>query len=296
MLKRSINTIAVICLTLCFTAPSFAEGDPSMHEVYVAAQEGKFTEAQAMMDQVLKDHPNSAKAHFVEAELLAKQNKLGAAATELDIAEKLEPGLAFVKPETLQNLKKHLSQSVQTIEPPTGVGQNLPSVVKDWVPLLLIFLGLGLLVVIFGFFTRRNTGYNGNSGLPPQVNKYGNYGPNSNVPPSGSYGGQAIGQPSQGAGSGIIGSLATGAAMGAGVVAGEALMHRFIDGNDHHNTGNSPLSNDSSWDNDNNYVTKANYTPNIDNDDDLGGTDFGIADNSSWDDDSFSDDSNDDWT
>ena len=82
MLKRSINTIAAICLTLSFSAPIFAEGDPSMHEVYVAAQEGKFSEAQAMMDQVLKDHPNSAKAHFVEAELIAKQNKLGAAATE----------------------------------------------------------------------------------------------------------------------------------------------------------------------------------------------------------------------
>ena len=294
MLKRSINTIAAICLTLSFSAPIFAEGDPSMHEVYVAAQEGKFSEAQAMMDQVLKDHPNSAKAHFVEAELLAKQNKLGAAATELDIAEKLEPGLAFVKPETLQNLKKHLSQSGQTIQAPTIAGQNLPSVVKDWVPLLLILLGLGLLVVIIGFFTRRNSGYNGNSGLSPQVNKYGNYGSNPNSPPSGSYGGQAMGQPSQGAG--IMGSLATGAAMGAGVVAGEALMHHFIDGNNHTNAGNSPISNDSSWDNVNDNLTRTSYTPNIDNDDDMGGTNFGIADNSSWDDDSSDSDSNDDWT
>jgi hypothetical protein len=295
MLIRSINTIAVIILTLCFTTPSFAEGDPSMHEVYVAAQEGKFTEAQAMMDQVLKDHPNSAKAHFVEAELLAKQNKLSAAVTELDIAEKLEPGLPFVKPDTLQNLKKHLSQSVQTIGAPSVAGQNLPSVVKDWVPLLLIFLGLGLIVAIIGFFTRRNTGFSGNSGLPPQVNKYGNYGSNPNAPPMG-YGGQAMGQPSQSAGSGIVGSLATGAAMGAGVVAGEALMHHFIDGNNHNTTGNQPLSNDSSWDNDNGNFTRTNYAPNTDNDDDMGGTDFGIADNSSWDDDSSDSDSNDDWT
>ena len=294
MLKRSIYTIAALCMMLGFTAPSFAEADASMHEVYVAAQEGKFTEAQAMMDQVLKDHPNSAKAHFVEAELLAKQNKLSDAATELDIAEKLEPGLAFVKPETLQNLKKHLSQTAQTIGAPSVAGQNLPSVVKDWVPLLLIFLGLGLLVAIIGFFTRRNSGYNGNSGLPPHVNKYGNYGPNPNVPPMG-YGGQAMGQPTQGAGSGIMGSLATGAAMGAGVVAGEALMHHFIDGNDHNNAGNQPLADNSSWD-DNNNLTRTSYAPGIDNDDDIGGTDFGIADNSSWDDDSFDSGSNDDWT
>ena len=73
-------------------------------------------------------------------------------------------------------------------------------------------------------------------------------------------------------------------------------MHHFIDGNNHTNAGNSPISNDSSWDNDNDNLTRTSYTPNIDNDDDMGGTNFGIADNSSWDDDSSDSDSNDDWT
>jgi hypothetical protein len=68
-------------------------------------------------------------------------------------------------------------------------------------------------------------------------------------------------------GSGILGGLASGAALGAGVVAGEALMHRLTDSS-HGGTRVEPVLTD---------------TPN-DTFDDMGGTDFGIADNASWDD------------
>jgi hypothetical protein len=95
-----------------------------------------------------------------------------------------------------------------------------------------------------------------------------------------------MGQPATGGmGSGIMGSLATGAAMGAGVVAGEALVHHFIDGDKNNVTPEPPVHNASPWD------ASANQSDN----DDMGGTDFGIADASSWDDDS-ADDGNDDWT
>ena len=71
---------------------ALAATDPTMHQVYQAAEAGRFSEAQGMMDQVLRDHPNSAKAHFVEAELLAKQGRLADAAAELGSAQRLAPG------------------------------------------------------------------------------------------------------------------------------------------------------------------------------------------------------------
>ena len=40
----------LIASALALSAPVFA-ADPTMHEVYLAAEAGKFTEAQAMMDQ-----------------------------------------------------------------------------------------------------------------------------------------------------------------------------------------------------------------------------------------------------
>ena len=76
-------------------------------------------------------------------------------------------------------------------------------------------------------------------------------------------------------GSRIMGGLATGAAVGTGMVAGEALMHHFMDGRVH--PLNSPLGND--------------LGPSLQDSgfDDMGGTDFGVADSSSWDDSSSSD-------
>ena len=76
MLKSPVIIFALLFSTVCFTAPAFAEEEATMHQVYLAAESGKFNEAQSMMDKVLRDHPNSAKAHFVEAELLAKQGLL----------------------------------------------------------------------------------------------------------------------------------------------------------------------------------------------------------------------------
>lgn len=56
-------------------------------------------EAQRMMREVLQNHPNSGKAHYVEAELLAKEGSLAQAANELATAEKLSPGLPFATAE-----------------------------------------------------------------------------------------------------------------------------------------------------------------------------------------------------
>jgi len=284
MLKPLIRIFALLYLTLCFTAPAFAEEDATMHQVYLAAESGKFNEAQSMMDKVLRDHPNSAKAHFVEAELLAKQGLFSNAGVELKTAEQLQPGLPFAKPEAVQHLKSRIvsaSVSHETMQPNIA-SQDIPAAVKNWMPTVLLFLGLGLIIVLIGFISRRNAKV-----IPS--NSYAGNAPGSNMPPVGASGaGSAMGQPTAGGmGSGIMGNLATGAALGAGVVAGEALMHHFIDG-DKNNVIAEPPHNDSSpW----------NRSGNASDTDDMGGTDFGIDDTSSWDDDSAIDaGDDDDWT
>jgi len=281
MLKKfPIITLALLFLSLGFTAPAFAEEDATMHQVYLAAESGKFNEAQSMMDKVLRDHPNSAKAHFVEAELLAKQGLLSNADVELNTAERLQPGLPFAKPEALQNLKNRIASASNGVVQPNIARQSMPSTAKDWTPTVLLILGVGFIVLLIVFMSRRNPGM-----LP--ANSYAGNAPGSNIPPVGASGvGSVMGQPATGGmGSGIMGSLATGAAMGAGVVAGEALVHHFIDGNKNNVTSEPPVHNASPWD------TSSNLSDN----DDMGGTDFGIADASSWDDDSAND-GNDDWT
>ncbi len=85
-------------------------------------------------------------------------------------------------------------------------------------------------------------------------------------------------------GSGIVSGLATGAALGTEMVAGEELAHHFLDGNSGStNAMPQPQPMDTAWD------TQA---------DNMGGNDFGIAGNTSWDDNSgFADISGgDDWS
>jgi hypothetical protein len=280
MSKSPITPLALLFLALCSTAPAFAEEDATMHQVYLAAEAGKFDEAQSMMDKVLRDHPNSAKAHFVEAELLAKQGQFSNAGVELNTAERLQPGLPLAKPEVLQNLKSRIASASNGVVPPNIARQSMPSTNKDWMPTALSILGICFLIILlFGFMSRRN--YR----MAP-ANNYGNA-PGSNMPPAGGSGaGTVMGQPANGGmGSGIMGSLATGAAMGAGVVAGEALMHHFIDGNKNNVNSEPPFHDASPW----------NTSSNMSDNDDMGGADFGIPDASSWDDDGASD-GGDDWT
>lgn len=278
MLKPTTITLVLLFLA----APAFAEEDASMHQVYLAAEAGKFNEAQSMMDKVLRDHPNSAKAHFVEAELLAKQGQFSNAGAELNTAERLQPGLPFAKPEALQNLKARIASASNGVMQPNVPHQNAPSAAKDWMPIALLILGIGFIVLLIVFMSRRNAKM-----IP--ANSYGGNAPGgSNTPPVGAAGtNQVMGQPAAGGmGSGIMGSLATGAALGAGVVAGEALMHHFTDGDRNNVIPEPPRHDTSPW-----------STPsNISENDDMGGTDFGVADASSWDDDGASDGGGDDWT
>lgn len=264
MLKHPTLAYTVLILALCFSTTPFAKTEITMHEVYLAAEAGQFAQAQALMDQVLAEHPNSAKAHFVEAELLAKQGDYNKARTELGIAERLQPGLPFVKPEALKTLKAKISPSASNWKLPDI--KNLPSIFNNQFPTYLKYIAFGFVVLLIMWLKRRNAPANFKMGYSGSVY--------SSTPPYGA--GQAT---SNGAGSGLMGSLATGAALGAGVVAGEALMHKLLDGDD-------PRAGHSFQDMGVDSSTQA---------DDLGGTDFGITDTSSWDNDT-SGGGGDDWT
>lgn len=275
---KSFFRFITLALIIAFTTPILAAEDASMHDVYLAAEAGKFSEAQAMMDKVLHDHPNSAKAHFVEAELLAKQGRLSGAADELNTAERLKPGLPFAKPQAIQKLKSQIASITSSGQ--QTISHSYAPAHSNGLPWGMIFLIIGLIAFIYlaaKWMTRRNlpnisTGSYpyANNGVPQQYGNLQPYGssPASMMPPT-----------SGGIGSGILGGLATGAALGAGMVAGEALVHHFTDGD--HNSSNNSLFNDA-----NASVTPESYN-------DMGGSDFGVADNSSWDDDSGG---GDDWS
>ena len=272
MLRRTLIALTMLTLLAAAGGPAFA-ADPTMHEVYQAAEAGDYKQAQAMMDQVLRDHPNSAKAHFVEAELLAKQGRLSDAQRELGTAERLDPSLGFAKPQAVQELKARLAPAYAVRQPAAAA----PAGGFRWGPLLLLVGIVALVVIAIRAFRSRPQ-------YTPQGQPLPGYGGGAAAAQPYGMGGVGPVQPSGGMGSGILGGLATGAAVGAGVVAGEALMHRVLDGGHRPDDGLSSLAN-----------AEIGSMPSMGEPQyDMGGDDFGVNDSSSWDD--ASGGGGDDWT
>ena len=82
--------------------------DPTVSQIYQAFKSGHIEQAQQMLDKVLRDHPDSSKAHFVQAEMDAAEGHYELARAQLALAEKLKPGLPNVKPRAVQELKAKL--------------------------------------------------------------------------------------------------------------------------------------------------------------------------------------------
>lgn len=285
MTAKSFARMTLLASALALAVPAFA-AEPTVHDVYVAAEAGKYTEAQELMDQVLKAHPNSATAHFVEAELLAKQGKFAAAQAELATAERLSPGLPKVNPNALAKLRTLLADGQK---PKANYSQQQPARSNagynngnygapqssgiPWGTILILGGGLlGFIWLASRFMSRRNAqndasynpaGYNPGGGAAP------GYAPGAGYPQQG-YPQQGYGQPQQGSGMGsrIMGGLATGAAVGAGIVAGEAIARQFTGGS-HDSGAQAAPRNDIVYDD-----------PSRDEllrRDDMGGNDFGVS-------------------
>ena len=220
---RRLLVAATLATALSFgglaASVAFADSDPTMDQIYAAAAGGHLDQAQQMITQVLADHPTSARAHFVQAELYAKEGKTALARSELGTAEQLKPGLPFENPRAVQELQAQLGLKVAygPTAGTTGI-RTIPATPRfPWGTVLILAVVVGVLLMLF---RRRNpvqypAAGPGMSGAP------GTYGPGGYGP--GPMGGGGIG-------SGIAGGLASGLAVGAGVVAGEELAHHFLDG------------------------------------------------------------------
>ncbi len=253
-----------------------ADTDPTVHQIYEAATSGHLDQAQQMIDQVLRDHPNSAKAHYVQAELYAREGKTALARSELSQAEQLKPGLPDENPRSVQALKAELGLGGRPSQGPFGARPATSAPHFPWGTVLILALVVGVFWMIF---RRRRTyvQYPAAGAMPGGAP--GAYGPGGYVGPGGPVGG--------GMGSSIAGGLAGGLAAGAGIVAGEELAHHFLDGGQRQGTVLPPPADDSSW------SGNASNT-------DMGGSDFGVNDPASWDDGSsggdFGGGGGDDWS
>ena len=266
MLKRLTLPLGLALVMLAGTALA---ADPSAHQIYLTLKGGNIGEAQQMIQQVLRDHPQSAKAHFVAAEVDARAGNYGLARQQLAKAESLAPGLPFERASAVSQLRRQLGErggAGFARSAPARHGSNL-----GWALLLI-----GGVIVVWMIVRRRMAArYNTYPGQfaagPGQVP--------GGMPPGGPAG-MAGGYPpgyapgygpgaGPGAGSGIMRGLGTGLAIGAGMAAGEELVDHMLGGN----SGGG-------------VIPDANAGQAIDPqvNSEMGGNDFGMSDSGSWDD------------
>jgi uncharacterized protein len=254
MLKRIALPLIALLAVAC-ALPALA-ADPSPAQVYQAARSGNLAQAQQMIAQVLRDHPQSGQAHYVAAEIDARAGNYGLARQELQTAESLEPGLRFASPRSVQELQMQLGQA--------PVGVLAPRTVRAGRSHLggLFLILIGAAVVFWVVLRRRaaSMGYPQYPGQYPGSVPPGGYGPGAY--PGGGY--------MPGGGSGIMGSVASGLALGAGVAAGEELVEHVMGGGSNPGGGG--------------FVPPAESAPMPDPNANMGGNDFGLNDPGSWDD------------
>ena len=310
----TISALLGFGLVMAQTAPV----DPSLKQIYDAAQAGQLDKAQTMVQQVLVLHPNSAKAHFVQAELFARQGQLPKARDALAAADKLAPGLPFAKSEAIQSLRAQLDAKGSPPAVKNQQGNSFGAVAPTKQPAApanlpwgMILLAGGAAIALVVLLIRRKPAQTftppapyvnpgSNPGTMMGSGQNGPTGPNglngpqtfgmgagNNAPGSPGYGqpqgqvpGQPYGQPPAGSGMGgrLAGGLATGLAVGAGMMAAQAIGKTLTGNNEN---GNRPADGGS---NSNNHQPLSGDANNGTGNNDMGGQNFGVEDNASWDD------------
>ncbi len=206
---------------------------PTPNDVKAAVGRGDYAGAESMLKEVVGAHPNSAKAHYEYAEVLAHNHHYDDATDQMLTAKHLDPNISFTNPEKFHSLEADLlnhgnHQPVHVSSAPVVVHQAqayYPAPVQQrsgmgplgFIVMIVVIIAIvGWLVSLFG----RRSG-------TTVVNTMGG----GSLPGGGSYavggGGYGMGGPTviNTGGSGIGAGLA---GFAAGVVADE-LVERALD-------------------------------------------------------------------
>ena len=205
---------------LLVSGSAFAADGPK--EVEAAIRQGNYTLAEQELRQAITEHPQSAKAHYLLAQVLAHEGNIGDAQKEAGQAKAIDPKISFTDPAKFNRFQAELNQAMApstgvrrpaasarevpyaAVEQPAAAQPRSSGSIWPWV------IGAVIVVLLFGWFRRRQQGVMNNPGYgqqgygaPGPQNPYGN-GP---YPPPGYQQGP---QGGSGIGGSILGGLAGG--------------------------------------------------------------------------------------
>jgi tetratricopeptide (TPR) repeat protein len=245
-MHKPILTLVLLALT------SFAaSAADSPKDVQALIARGDYPAAETALRQAVSEHPESAKAHYILAEVLAHEGNIGEAKTEASKAATLDPATHFTDPAKFQAFQHKLDAA---LAPPSHTRAAAASArLSETQPAasreegggshLTTFLIIGAVIVMIIFFLmrrRQNTNNQFGNGYPPAPPVNG--GPSYGGQPYGGYQGGNPGYappPSSGVGTAVAAGLG---GLAAGALLDEALRsHR--DGEETRNVGANGFGN-----------------------------------------------------
>jgi hypothetical protein len=104
---------------------------PTVEQVKAQVNQGNYTQAESMMKEVVTARPDSAKGHYIYAEILAHNRRFEQAAQEARLARQLDSDIRFTKPEEFRSFEQMLERERQAAKAqastPTPRTTNVPA-------------------------------------------------------------------------------------------------------------------------------------------------------------------------
>ena len=249
-----LNLVASLLLAFSFLSMAFAL--PTPKDIESAVNGGNYAQAESLLREVLREKPQSAKAHYELGQVLAHLQRYKEAQVELDKAKEIDPSLKFAaSPEKFNAI----SQKVNSLASPSGSVVMEPSAAvkslnvdqpdkttassESGISLSYVWIAIAALVAL-GLWLRRSATASVNANTNMASSSAG-YSPAPAAPvPNRGFGAQFTPGAQAPMNTGIntganTGSTMTGAIVGglAGVAAGYALS-KALEG-DHHDAAPS---------------------------------------------------------
>ncbi len=224
--------LCALALGVAMTGAAWAQTDVSPAMVKQALASGNYAQAEQELNQVIAQHPDSAKAHYVLAQVLAKEGNLQGARQQLDAAAKIDPAIHFTSPDRYNAFRAEIGQAMGELgghRASTAASYGRPATIAPSEAQhghgFGLIIGLVILLAVVALIWRAmSRSSQARAPLPPQGfnNGYGanGYGQPPQPPPYGP----------QGGGRSVMGQVASTAAG----VAGGMLAADAIEGMLHH--------------------------------------------------------------
>ena len=199
---------------------------PTLDDVEHAVHRNDFTSAESMTREVVNAQPNSAKPHYILAEILAHEGKLNEARAQAAQAKQLDPAIKFTTPEKFARFEAELNGGKPAARPVSETSRNAQPAGAGGSSFLWIVLLVGGAIAFFAF--RRRS-------APPSYGGYVN--PNAPMPGQPGYTNYPPGYPPPTGGAGHPVAAGLG-----GLAAGMLAEHLIEGAMDRHHDGNgNPL-------------------------------------------------------